>query len=166
MAGLLGAGLIGMLMGNGFLGGLAGFASILGLLPDEVQAAIARNEDAWVEDLRNSMQDRRDRLSRGLAEVGFAVLDSAGTYFLCADPRPLGYDDSTAFCAALPEQVGVAAIPMTAFCDPAADDWATWNHLVRFTFCKRADTLDEAIRRLGQLRDRPTTPTPSVRRQP
>jgi predicted lipid-binding transport protein (Tim44 family) len=31
-AGMLGAGLIGMLMGNGFLGGLAGFASIIGLL--------------------------------------------------------------------------------------------------------------------------------------
>ena len=80
--------------------------------------------------------------------------DSDGTYFLCADPRPLGYDDSTAFCAALPEKVGVAAIPMSAFCDPAAHPHAhLWNHLVRFTFCKRDDTLDEAIRRLSALRD-------------
>lgn len=109
-------------------------------------------QDAWVDELRNSLQHRRDRLSRGLTEIGFDVLDSAGTYFLCADPRPLGYDDSTAFCAALPEQVGVAAIPMTAFCDPGADDRASWNHLVRFTFCKRDDTLDEAISRLRQLR--------------
>ncbi|WP_293002420.1 pyridoxal phosphate-dependent aminotransferase [Mycobacterium sp.] len=109
--------------------------------------------DAWVEALRNSLQDRRDRLIRGLTEIGFAVHDSAGTYFVCADPRPLGHDDSTAFCAALPERVGVAAIPMSAFCDPAADHSAAWNHLVRFTFCKREDTLDEAIRRLAQLRD-------------
>ena len=143
------------------------YLSYVGGAPFQPAVADAlNNEDAWVDALRNSLQDRRDRLSHGLAEVGFAVLDSAGTYFLCADPRPLGYDDSTAFCAALPEQVGVAAIPMTAFCDPAADDWATWNHLVRFTFCKREDTLDEAIRRLGQLRDGPATPTPSVRRQP
>jgi N-succinyldiaminopimelate aminotransferase len=46
----------------------------------------------------------------------------------------------------------VAAIPMTAFCDPASEDRAAWNHLVRFTFCKRDDTLDEAISRLGRLR--------------
>jgi N-succinyldiaminopimelate aminotransferase len=141
------------------------YLSYVGGAPFQPAVADALDtEDAWVDALRNSLQDRRDRLSRGLAEIGFAVLDSAGTYFLCADPRPLGYDDSTAFCAGLPEQVGVAAIPMTAFCDPAADDWATWNHLVRFTFCKRDDTLDEAIRRLGQLRDGPATPTGSGRR--
>jgi N-succinyldiaminopimelate aminotransferase len=52
----------------------------------------------------------------------------------------------------------VAAIPMTAFCDPAAADWTHWNHLVRFTFCKRDDTLDEAIRRLMRLRDGSTIP--------
>jgi N-succinyldiaminopimelate aminotransferase len=129
------------------------YLSYVGGAPFQPAVADALNtEDPWVDALRNSLQDRRDRLSRGLDEIGFRVLDSAGTYFLCADPRPLGYDDSTAFCAALPEQVGVAAIPMTAFCDPAADDWVTWNHLVRFTFCKRDDTLDEAISRLGRLR--------------
>jgi N-succinyldiaminopimelate aminotransferase len=143
------------------------YLSYVGGAPFQPAVADALNtEDAWVDALRDSLQDRRDRLSRGLADIGFDVLDSAGTYFLCADPRPLGYDDSTAFCAALPELVGVAAIPMTAFCDPAADDWARWNHLVRFTFCKRDDTLDEAIRRLGKLRDRPAIPTGSGKQQP
>jgi N-succinyldiaminopimelate aminotransferase len=138
------------------------YLSYVGGAPFQPAVADALNtEDAWVDALRDSLQDRRDRLSRGLAEIGFDVLDSAGTYFLCADPRPLGYDDSTAFCAALPELVGVAAIPMTAFCDPAAGDWDRWNHLVRFTFCKRDDTLDEAIRRLGKLRDGPAIPTGS-----
>jgi N-succinyldiaminopimelate aminotransferase len=129
------------------------YLSYVGGAPFQPAVAEALNtQDAWVDDLRNTLQGRRDRLARGLTEIGFEVLHSGGTYFLCADPRPLGYDDSTAFCAALPEQVGVAAIPMTAFCDPAADDWATWNHLVRFTFCKRDDTLDEAINRLRQLK--------------
>ncbi|MGA8328040.1 MAG: aminotransferase class I/II-fold pyridoxal phosphate-dependent enzyme, partial [Mycobacterium sp.] len=126
------------------------------------QPAVAHaldTEDAWVAQLRTSLQHRRDRLTQGLTEIGFRVHDSAGTYFVCADPRPLGYDDSTAFCAALPEQVGVAAIPLTAFCDPAAADWNLWNHLVRFTFCKREDTIDEAIRRLGRLRDGPAMST-------
>jgi N-succinyldiaminopimelate aminotransferase len=114
-------------------------------------------EDAWVGELRRSLQARRDRLAAGLTEIGFAVHDSDGTYFLCADPRPLGYDDSAAFCAALPVKVGVAAIPMSAFCDPAAPHADVWNHLVRFTFCKRDDTLDEAIRRLAALRNRAAT---------
>jgi N-succinyldiaminopimelate aminotransferase len=105
--------------------------------------------------LRGALQARRDRLAAGLSEIGFTVHDSFGTYFLCADPRPLGYDDSTEFCAALPEKVGVAAIPMSAFCDPAAAHADVWNHLVRFTFCKRDDTLDEGIRRLSALRNGP-----------
>jgi N-succinyldiaminopimelate aminotransferase len=130
------------------------YLSYVGGAPFQPAVADALNTaDAWVESLRNSLQDRRDRLTQGLTDIGFGVHTSAGTYFLCADPRPLGWNDSGAFCAALPELVGVAAIPMTAFCDPAADDWAGWNHLVRFTFCKGDDTLDEAIRRLGRLRD-------------
>jgi N-succinyldiaminopimelate aminotransferase len=136
------------------------YLSYVGGAPFQPAVAHALDtEDAWVAELRMSLQHRRDRLVSGLTEIGFGVHDSAGTYFVCADPRPLGYDDSTAFCAALPEHAGVAAIPLTAFCDPAAEDWNRWNHLVRFTFCKRQETLDEAIRRLGRLRDGPAMST-------
>jgi N-succinyldiaminopimelate aminotransferase len=143
------------------------YLTYVGGAPFQPAVAHALNtEEAWVAALRTSLQDKRDRLARGLTEVGFRVHDSAGTYFLCADPRPLGYDDSTAFCAALPEQVGVAAIPMTAFCDPADEDWIQWNHLVRFAFCKRDDTLDEAISRLARLRDGPAMSTGLNERHP
>ncbi|OBE92038.1 pyridoxal phosphate-dependent aminotransferase [Mycobacterium sp. 852002-10029_SCH5224772] len=131
------------------------YLSYVGGAPFQPAVALAlEKEGAWVDRLRATLQARRDRLAAGLIDIGFEVHDSAGTYFLCADPRPLGYDDSTAFCAALPEKVGVAAIPMSAFCDPDATHGSAdvWNHLVRFTFCKRDDTLDEAIRRLGALR--------------
>ncbi len=131
------------------------YLSYVGGAPFQPAVALAlEKEGAWVDRLRATLQARRDRLAAGLIDIGFEVHDSAGTYFLCADPRPLGYDDSTAFCAALPEKVGVAAIPMSAFCDPDATRGSAdvWNHLVRFTFCKRDDTLDEAIRRLGALR--------------
>ncbi|WP_297775014.1 pyridoxal phosphate-dependent aminotransferase [Mycobacterium sp.] len=132
------------------------YLSYVGGAPFQPAVALAlEKEGAWVDELRATLQARRDRLAAGLIDIGFEVHDSAGTYFLCADPRPLGYDDSTAFCAALPERVGVAAIPMSAFCDPetAHGPADVWNHLVRFTFCKRDDTLDEAIRRLAALRD-------------
>jgi N-succinyldiaminopimelate aminotransferase len=143
------------------------YLSYVGGAPFQPAVAHALNtEDYWVAALRAALQDKRDRLARGLAEIGFEVHDSAGTYFLCADPRPLGYHDSTAFCAALPEQVGVAAIPLAAFCDPAAEHFQDWNHLVRFTFAKRDDTLDEAIRRLAALRDGPATSADARSRYP
>lgn len=135
------------------------YLTYVGGAPFQPAVALALGtEDAWVASLRDTMQARRDRLTAGLEGVGFEVHDSFGTYFLCADPRPLGYDDSTAFCAELPHRAGVAAIPLSAFCVPGSEATApeVWNHLVRFTFVKREDTIDEAIRRLETLRDGPT----------
>jgi N-succinyldiaminopimelate aminotransferase len=119
------------------------------------QPAVAHaldTEDAWVAALRESFQAKRDRLASALTDIGFGVHDSFGTYFLCADPRSMGYADSATFCAELPERAGVAAIPMSAFCDPDAPHIGDWNHLVRFAFCKRDDTMEEAIRRLQALK--------------
>ena len=119
------------------------------------QPAVAQaldTEDLWVADLRDSLQAKRDTLSAALADIGFDVHASAGTYFVCADPRPLGFSDSTAFCAELPHLAGVAAIPLSAFCDPGGPSAASWNHLVRFAFCKLDETMDEAVRRLQILR--------------
>ncbi len=137
------------------------YLSYVGGAPFQPAVALALNtEDAWVAALRATMQARRDRLTDGLRDIGFEVHDSFGTYFLCADPRPLGYDDSTAFCAELPHRAGVAAIPLSAFCVPGSEATApdVWNHLVRFTFVKREDTIDEAIRRLQTLRAGTATP--------
>ncbi|MGP4058050.1 pyridoxal phosphate-dependent aminotransferase [Mycobacterium sp. 4D054] len=131
------------------------YLSYVGGAPFQPAVAHALDtEDAWVDALCATFQDRRDRLGSALSDIGFEVHDSQGTYFLCADPRPLGYPDSTTFCADLPEKVGVAAIPMSAFCDPGAAHADAWKHLVRFAFCKRDETLDEAIRRLRALRRR------------
>ena len=128
------------------------YLSYVGGAPFQPAVAHALNtEDAWVDALCESFQARRDRLASALTDIGFDVFDSFGTYFLTVDPRPLGYHDSTTFCAELPEKGGVAAIPMSAFCDPAAAHAGEWNHLVRFAFCKREETLDEAIRRLRRL---------------
>ena len=128
------------------------FITYVGGAPFQPAVALALNtQQDWVRGLRKTLQARRDRLSTGLTELGFEVHHSGGTYFLCADPRPLGYSDSTTFCAELPHRAGVAAIPLSAFCDPDGEHTAAWNHLVRFTFCKKDDTLDEALRRLATL---------------
>ena len=124
------------------------YLSYVGGAPFQPAVAQAlRHRGPWVASLRDALQAKRDKLAAALASIGFDVHDSGGTYFLCADPRPLGYHDSTTFCAELPQRAGVAAIPMSAFCDPAVAHAGAWNHLVRFAFCKRDDTMDEAIRR-------------------
>jgi N-succinyldiaminopimelate aminotransferase len=129
------------------------FLTYVGGAPFQPAVAEALDaEDAWTAALRTSFQAKRDRLAAALTDIGFGVHDSFGTYFLCADPRPLGYADGAAFCAELPERAGVAAIPMSAFCDPESANFGDWNHLVRFAFCKRDDTMAEAIRRLQVLK--------------
>ncbi len=107
-------------------------------------AAALAADDAYYEGFLAAYRGRRDRLCGALSEVGFGVLEPAGTYFVCADIRPLGFTDGHAFCRALPEKVGVAAIPCSAFYStPGAGD-----HLVRFAFCKTDEALDEGLARL------------------
>jgi N-succinyldiaminopimelate aminotransferase len=106
-----------------------------------------RAPDAYYEGLLAEYRVRRDRLCAGLREVGFALTAPAGTYFAVADIRPLGFADAVPFCRALPERVGVAAIPASAFyARPDAG-----RHLVRFAFCKTDAVLDEGLRRLRKL---------------
>ncbi|MEV6340126.1 pyridoxal phosphate-dependent aminotransferase [Nocardia vinacea] len=111
------------------------------------QPAVAHalnNELDWVAALRDTLSDKRLRLAAALKDTGFEVKESAGGYFICADITPLGATDGLAFCRELPARLGVAAVPLIAF----ADHVEAWNHLVRFTFCKRDETLDEGVRRL------------------
>ncbi|MEU1981241.1 pyridoxal phosphate-dependent aminotransferase [Nocardia sp. NPDC019395] len=111
------------------------------------QPAVAHaltHELDWVAGLRENLAGERLRLSAALADTGFRVHPSAGSYFVCADIRPLGADDGIRFCRELPKRLGVAAVPVSVF----TDDPGPWRHLVRFTFCKKPETLDEAVRRL------------------
>ncbi|MDR7170619.1 N-succinyldiaminopimelate aminotransferase [Nocardia kruczakiae] len=121
------------------------FMSFVGGGPFQPAVAYAlENEQQWVADLRNSLSDKRIRLSEALADAGFLVKRSDATYFVCADISPLSSADALVFCRELPQRLGVVAVPIEVF----ADDRDSWNRLVRFAFCKRDDTLDEAVRRL------------------
>ena len=102
-------------------------------MPDDQAAVLARD-----------LAVKRDRLAAGLRDLGFTVLPTAGTYFLNADAAPIGHADARELCLRLPEEAGVAAIPVSAF--SAQPD--RLGSLVRFAFCKRADVLDEALDRL------------------
>jgi N-succinyldiaminopimelate aminotransferase len=111
------------------------------------QPAIAyalEHEHAWVSDLRKSLSERRIQLSSALSVAGFETKRSEGGYFICADITGLGASDALTFCRELPEQLGVAAVPVSVFADAAEN----WNCLVRFAFCKSEHTLAEGVRRL------------------
>ncbi len=102
----------------------------------------------WVAELRDSLQDKRDRLADGLAAAGFGVLRPSGTYFVMADIRPLGGSDGMQFCLDLPGRAGVVAVPAEVFYDDPADG----KPFVRFAFCKRDEVIDDAVRRLSVMR--------------
>ncbi len=121
------------------------FLTFVGGGPFQPAVAYAlEHELPWVATLRDTLSDKRVRLSKALAEAGFGVKRSDGTYFVCADITPLTADDAMTFCRELPERLGVAAVPLSVF----ADDAESWNRLVRFTFCKKEETITEGIRRL------------------
>ncbi|MEU4245975.1 pyridoxal phosphate-dependent aminotransferase [Amycolatopsis sp. NPDC026612] len=105
------------------------------------------HELSWVDGLRESLEEKRDRLSAGLADAGFAVRPTAGTYFVCVDVRPLGFTDAAELAWELPGRVGVAAVPVKVFTDHPEE----WKHLLRFAFCKRNEVIDEAVTRLRKL---------------
>ncbi|MGO3328358.1 pyridoxal phosphate-dependent aminotransferase [Gordonia sp. (in: high G+C Gram-positive bacteria)] len=124
------------------------FLTFVGSGPFQPAVAHAlRTEMDWVRSDAQALGRKRTRLSKALADAGFGVHRSEGTYFVCADPRPLGVTDGAAFCRELPARVGVAAVPVSAF----VDDPQPWRHMVRFAFAKDDDLIDEAARRLAGL---------------
>jgi aspartate/methionine/tyrosine aminotransferase len=104
-----------------------------------------------IESLKALLIRNRDRLSEALTAAGLTVYPSHGTYFLMADHSRLGLGDDRAFCKHLIEHVGVAAIPPSVFYNRQE----LGRHLVRFAYCKKTETMDEAIVRLARL-----TPSP------
>ena len=104
--------------------------------------------DGYYANLASDLQRKRDRLSAGLADIGFGLLPAHGTYFVTTDFRPLGFNGSDEdFCRHITVEAGVTAVPVSAFYD---DPNVAPRHLARFCFCKHDQTLDAALERLGQ----------------
>lgn len=98
-------------------------------------------DDSYFTDLARDMEKKRDRLSRGLAEIGFGVLPAGGTYFVTTDFRPLGFNGNDEdFCRHITTEAGVTAVPVSAFYEGDAP-----RHFARFCFCKHDATLDKAL---------------------
>ena len=101
----------------------------------------------YYEELLAGYRERRDFLVGELVRIGFGLRAPAGTYYACADFGRFGFDDDVAFCRHLIEDVGVAAIPPSAFYDRPEKG----RGYVRFAFCKKMATLEAAVERLEKL---------------
>jgi N-succinyldiaminopimelate aminotransferase len=115
--------------------------------PPNLQTAVAYGlgkDDAYFHGMRAGLQRSRDRLSAGLADIGFSVLPSEGTYFVNVDIAPLGETDDLGFARRLVEERGVATIPVSAFYAQAPV-----CTVLRFCFAKTDRTLDAALDRLA-----------------
>lgn len=91
-------------------------------------------------------QRKRDLFLIGLEKTKFKVLHSQGTYFQCVDISEVSDLTEADFCKWLTTEVGVAAIPMSAFYGDGFD-----QRVVRFCFAKKDETLLAALSRLQTL---------------
>ncbi|MEO8433103.1 MAG: aminotransferase class I/II-fold pyridoxal phosphate-dependent enzyme, partial [Acidobacteriota bacterium] len=127
------------------------FVTFATATPLQHAAAVALTAGAeYYRLLRDSYRTKRDYLVRELVRIGFAVTPPAGTYFVCADFRRLGFRDDVKFCRELIEVYGVAAIPPSAFYDHKRFG----RTYARFAFCKKDDTLETGVARLSRLAER------------
>jgi methionine aminotransferase len=91
-------------------------------------------------------QRKRDLFRQGLERTKFKLLPSEGTYFQCVDITDVSDLGESEFCKWLTSEIGVAAIPLSAFYGDGFD-----QRVVRFCFAKKDETLSAALDRLTKL---------------
>ncbi len=126
------------------------FITFCGAAPLQEAAADAlawAQSNSYYADLTALYTRKRDFLLGALTAAGLTPLPPQGTYFIMVDIARMGFRDDVAFCRALTTQIGVAAIPPSAFYHDSADG----RGLARFAFCKSDATLDAAAERLQRL---------------
>jgi aspartate/methionine/tyrosine aminotransferase len=117
-------------------------------LADTLAYPAAQAFEDYYTQLRSDYGRRRGLLTRILDDAGLTPLPIAGSYFLLSNVGGLGFADDGAFCRHLCTEIGVAAIPTSAFyTDPSRAPM-----LARFCFAKRDETIQAAADRLAKLR--------------
>ena len=113
-----------------------------------VQHALANylTEPAPYLNLPAFYQRKRDLFRDGLASTRLKLLPSEGSYFQCVDISEVSDLNEAEFCQWLTREIGVAAIPLSAFYGDGFD-----QRVVRFCFAKQDETLHAALKRLQRL---------------
>ncbi len=96
--------------------------------------------------LSNFYQEKRDLFRFGLAKTRLKLLPCEGTYFQSVDISEVSSLSEAEFCKWLTSEIGVAAIPTSAFYGNGFD-----QQIVRFCFAKKNETLTMALNKLKKL---------------
>lgn len=102
-------------------------------------------EQDYYDKLQATYTHKRDLFLKGLKDVGLEFSEPQGAYYVLMDITPFGYDNDLEFCQVLAKEVGVGAVPGSSFFREPV------NHLIRFHFAKKDETLNEALNRLEAI---------------
>jgi len=124
------------------------FLTVGAAAPLQQAAAVAlRMPGSYYEKLARDYEARRDVLLESLERAGFRCYVPRGAYYIMTDISSFGFSSDVDFARHLIETVGVAAVPGSSFYHQPEDG----AQKLRFTFCKKKETLDEAATRLQRL---------------
>lgn len=104
--------------------------------------------DEYYDELRDLYTKKRDIFIEGLEEAGLKYTFPQGAYYVMVDISEFTDGSDVEFCEWMAREVGVAAVPGSSFFREDV------NHLIRFHFAKREETLIEAVKRLKHLREK------------
>ncbi|MBL8174094.1 MAG: aminotransferase class I/II-fold pyridoxal phosphate-dependent enzyme [Bryobacterales bacterium] len=104
-------------------------------------------DDEYYAELGREYQKKRDHIVSVLEETGFRPFRPTGAYYVMADISGFGFANDTEFAMHLLQRCGLAAVPGSSFFLRAEDG----HQLIRFCFCKKYETLEEARQRLKRL---------------
>jgi aspartate/methionine/tyrosine aminotransferase len=114
----------------------------------EAGASALSLPESYYAKLAEGYRKRRDRLVPALEQAGFRCFLPRGAYYVMTDISGFGHADDLAFTKYLVSEIGVAAVPGSSFYRNPKDG----SQQVRFAFCKRDETLDQAAKRLQKVR--------------
>ncbi len=92
------------------------------------------------------LQEKRDYFRQLMTATKFDLLDSKGSYFICAKYDRISDEKDTDLVTRLTREIGVAAIPVSAFYQAGTD-----NRVIRFCFAKKKETLEAAVAQLAKI---------------
>jgi aspartate/methionine/tyrosine aminotransferase len=124
------------------------FLTVGAAAPLQQAGVVALNlPDSYYEKLKVEYQRRRDFLLQRLEQAGFRCYRPQGAYYIMTDITGFGFANDVSFVRHLIESVGVAAVPGSSF----FSDTTAGAALIRFCFCKKYETLEEAGSRLRRI---------------
>jgi len=108
-------------------------------------ASFLKNEEAFL-GLGKFLQKKRDHFIDLMRNTKFELLNSSGSYFICGTYKNISNEPDKDLAIRLTKEAGVATIPVSAFYQNGKDD-----HVLRFCFAKKNETLEMAVEKLMKI---------------